>query len=312
MSTVNEDIKQAMKVMDTNSLFIDRFDKIYPFATENVYGCFDNYNFEDKDCLTVLGSSAQMLYMYLNGAKNVTAFDINNLTIYYFYFIKAFLLSNISKEDFTNIFITRNSKEIKRVFSKILKHLKGDAYIFWKSLYNMYHSSLFNDWKLFHYPDRPTIYHTSGFLDDENIKIIRKKIINIDPKFIHCNLKDLSKYLQETFDLIYLSNIIQYTDSIHMYGAESQSKLETLIKYKKLLIDLSKYLKKDGLIYAGYIYEPNDYYQYEPLYNDNRKRIFSPPEFDCHYFKGYNDVEYEIKTGLKRNKLDACLIYSKK
>ena len=113
MSKVDEDINNAIKIIDRASIFTDRFQKIYPFATENVYGCFDGFNFKDKVCLTVLGSSSQMLYMYLNGAKEVTAFDINHLSIYYYYFIKAFLLSKLTKEDLISIFTEKDSKSNK-------------------------------------------------------------------------------------------------------------------------------------------------------------------------------------------------------
>lgn len=49
-----------------------QFKRIYPFATENVAGCFSGYDFIDKDCLTVLGSSVH--FKFINS-------DINNLEL---------------------------------------------------------------------------------------------------------------------------------------------------------------------------------------------------------------------------------------
>ena len=313
MGKVENDINKAISIIDTNISFFDRFEKIYPFATENVYGCFSNYTFYNKDCLTVLGSSSQMLYMYLNGAKDVTTFDINSLSVYYFYFLKAFLLSNLEKEDLTAIFINGNTKITRKIIAKIMKKLKGDAYIFWKELYNKYGEKIFTDFRLFHFVDCPTIYHTSGYLDKENLQEIRKIIPNIEPNFINCNIKDLPKLLDRKYDLIYLSNIIAYVDEVGMYGPLNEKKY-CLLKYKKLLMEISKCLLKDyGWLYAGYIYEPNDYHSLEPLYDyRSRNIIFPRGDYFYHYFKGYNDIEYEIKTGNKRSKTDACLIYLKK
>ena len=309
MSNVDKDIKNAINIIKTNKLFVDRFQKIYPFATENVYGCFSNYNFKDKECLTVLGSSSQMLYMYLNGAKEVTTFDINRLSVYYYYFIKAFLLSKINKEDLISIFTVKSNK---RIISKIIRKLDGDAYIFWKTLYNKYGVKLFTDIKLFHEVDVPTIYHTSGYLEDDSIKELRKIIGKIEPNFINCNVKELPNNLHQKYDLIYLSNIIEYSDNLELFGDISQNKVAALIKYKQLIIELSNYLTEEGLLYGGYIYEPNRYYIHEPLYNNTRKRIFPKEEFKYHIFKGYNDVECEVKARIKRLETDACLIYPNK
>lgn len=312
MGKVEEDIRRAITVIDTNRSFVDRFEKIYPFATENVSGCFNNYNFKDKDCLTVLGSSSQMLYMYLNGAENVTTFDVNPLAVYYFYFIKAFLLSKLKKEELAAIFINGNPKITRKIIYKILKNLKGDAYKFWVTLYRKYKEKLFTDFRLFHYVDVPTIYHTSGYLDQESLIELRKIISSIEPNFINCNVKDLPNLLKQQYDLIYLSNIIEYVDELSLYGP-FKGKLYSLLEYRKLLMNLSQgFLKDYGLLYAGYIYEPNTYRISEPLYNEERSRVFNQKEFDYHYFKGYNDVEYEVKTGLKSNKKDACIIYQKK
>lgn len=94
-----------------------QFKRIYPFATENVAGCFSGYDFKDKDCLTVLGSSVQALYMYLMGAKKVTTFDINPLTIYYLHFQKAFFLSKMKFKDYKNMFHAFSFEETKDIYN---------------------------------------------------------------------------------------------------------------------------------------------------------------------------------------------------
>ena len=132
-----------------------QFKRIYPFATENVAGCFSGYDFKDKDCLTVLGSSVQALYMYLMGAKKVTTFDINPLTIYYLHFQKAFFLSKMKFKDYKNMFHafsfedTKDTYNLDKYYKKISECLDGKYKVFWDTLYDEYGSYLFNTNGLF-------------------------------------------------------------------------------------------------------------------------------------------------------------------
>ena len=66
---------------------LDNYDKIYFQTTEDLTKQKD-LDVEDKDVLTVLSSSDQLLtYRYL-GAKSVETFDFNPLTKYYYYLRK--------------------------------------------------------------------------------------------------------------------------------------------------------------------------------------------------------------------------------
>ena len=115
MSKIKDDIKRANYLIKIPSFFRendDIFDMIYPFTTENINGMFSHFNFKDKDCLSVLGSSDQVFDMYLRGAKSVTAFDINPLTEYLFYLKKAALDANLTKEEYLDYLIVMNILEI--------------------------------------------------------------------------------------------------------------------------------------------------------------------------------------------------------
>ena len=156
MSKIKDDIKRANYLIKIPSFFIendDIFDMIYPFTTENINGMFSHFNFKDKDCLSVLGSSDQVFDMYLRGASSVTAFDINPLTEYFFYLKKAALDANLTKEEYLDYFCYRGTDNyaifgnrlIKpfdiRIFDKIAPNLKGNSYKFWNDLYNKYNFS---------------------------------------------------------------------------------------------------------------------------------------------------------------------------
>ena len=61
------------------------FSRIYSFATENVAGYIDYFDFENKSLLTVGSSGDQVLNAFYNGARDITLFDINEYAKYYVY-----------------------------------------------------------------------------------------------------------------------------------------------------------------------------------------------------------------------------------
>lgn len=235
-----------------------QFKRIYPFATENVAGCFSGYDFKDKDCLTVLGSSVQALYMYLMGAKKVTTFDINPLTIYYLHFQKAFLLSKMKFKDYKNMFHafsfedTKDTYNIDKYYRKISECLDGKYKVFWDTLYDEYGSYLFNTNGLFNPIEcnGNSIDKYMGIYSFSNIRKLRSRIEYFEPEFINCNITELHNYIQQGYDFMYFSNIMQYSKSVF----NSCDLKEALGMYKDLLVGFKDLLNSGGTIYGSYIY----------------------------------------------------------
>lgn len=111
MENIEEDITNAKRIIKgeyeytVNNLFT-KHSRIYPFTNENLNGCFDNFDFNNRNCLTVLGSSDQALDMCLRGACEITTFDINILTKYLFYLKKAAILSGLTKEEYIKFLLS--------------------------------------------------------------------------------------------------------------------------------------------------------------------------------------------------------------
>ena len=61
------------------------YDRVYSETNEACDKIISKFDVKDKSVLTVLGSGDQAFQFYINGAKNVDLFDINKLTIYYYY-----------------------------------------------------------------------------------------------------------------------------------------------------------------------------------------------------------------------------------
>lgn len=88
---LREDEKLAIDICNNRIGFVP-FRKIYATSNEQLDAVFRGFDFNDKEVLSVLGSSDHVFSEYYLGAKNVTAFDINGLTKYYYYLRKWSLI----------------------------------------------------------------------------------------------------------------------------------------------------------------------------------------------------------------------------
>ena len=78
-----------------------RFNSIYPFTSENIAGYMKDLDLTGKKVITVTGSTDHILNAILQGATEITTFDINPLTKPYMD-LKISALKNLSYEDFIN------------------------------------------------------------------------------------------------------------------------------------------------------------------------------------------------------------------
>lgn len=276
MSTLEKDLEYAIMIItseDHSKFIFNHHSKIYPFTNENQIGCFNNYDFNDKSCLTVLGSADQTLDMRLRGAKKITAFDINSLTKYLLDLKLAALLSNITKEEYISFFYPYESFGCNKyalnynIFNKIVQNLSGDNLIFWSKLFDMFTKENISK-KLFTNASCPSkdLGNTIYYLNGDNYYELREKIRDLEVKFINSDIKNLPNKLTEKYDYIYLSNIMNQV--IYMYGRDI-SKINSLAKYKKLTQKLSSFLNEDGVMVICYFFYCN-FKNVEQVFNRNR------------------------------------------
>ncbi len=277
MFSLKQDIKGAKNIIDgknyhSNYIF-PKYSKIYPFTNEDLIGCFNSYDFNNKRCLTVLGSSDQALDMYLRGASEITTFDINVLTKYFFYLKKAALLSNLTKEEYMDFFyplphIIRDKIKYYNTFSKIAKNLSGTNLTFWSKLFdsriNSLHNLFSNDVN-----ECNSLEKSVKYLSDNNYYSLREKIKDMEIKFINSDVINLPDKLSSNYDYIYLSNIMSYAEYIY-----NTSEPNSLKEYKKLILQLIDKLNENGIIVVCYFYFKIPYI----------KNIFNEQEFYYNYF----------------------------
>lgn len=203
--------------------------KVYPCTNEQLDAVFSVCDFKDKNVLSVLASSDQIFSSYYLGASNVDTFDINIFTKYYYYLRFWSLM-------YTDIDVPSISKDnLKKILETVsCSSLEEDGALnFWKTVTKRLDDNLIK--KMF-WPNT-TVNRKTTYGDD--LEGMRKIMRNVSgPNFTKCNFFDLVS-LDKEYDIVVMSNILDYADSI-----------------KKLVFcrdNLFELLKDDGKIICSYV-----------------------------------------------------------
>lgn len=332
MSKIEDDISRAKNLIDMSAFYSrkdDIFDMLYPFTTENINGMFSHFDFKDKDCLSVLGSSDQVFDMYLKGAKSVTTFDINPLTEYLFYLKKAAFDANLTKEEYLDYFCHQGIDDYTifdkdsirpfdiKIFDKISPYLEENSYKFWTSLYDKYSFSTIRDTRRLFTNDeysKDTLENIVAYLDDENFEKLKKISKNLKITFINKDIKEL--VLSKKYDFMYFSNIIQYTSSMFFKDTiceniHLQRKLP-LEAFRNFIMSFKDNLNDNGIIIIGYIYTILEECYSVGIFNKKiRDEVFPLEKFNYYYFKSIDYYESPYDYNDLNKEKDACLVYKK-
>lgn len=232
-----------------------KFYEIYPFATENISGYLNRYNLKEKSILSVGSSNDQIINAYFLGAKQVTSFDINPFTEYYFELKKA-AIKVFSYEEFLNFFCYYNYPKTfiknRNAFSydkflKISKYLSKESFVFWNTLFDRFsglkiRKNMFSkDENLFR-----AVIKNNLYLDKENFYMLKNTIDGLKPLFINCDFRDISGILNDKYDYILLSNVLTYMETMYEYPLKGFSE-----DIKKLF----SFLNDNGVMLVAYLYD---------------------------------------------------------
>ena len=188
---------------------------IYKKTNERLQDILDIFSDKDK-ILCVIGSGDQILNALLNRPQKIDAFDIS---IYpkYFLELKIAAIKTLTREEFIDFFI--NDINYKKedyyddlFYEKIIKELDGDVRDFWKYLFD------FNDWYDIYnsmlFSTEPVIKEyalvQNKYLSEEEYYKLREILKTTKINYIQSDILNLD--IDDNYDLIYLSNIIQYVD----------------------------------------------------------------------------------------------------
>lgn len=237
---------------------------IYKTTNEN-FKLYKHW-YEDKDkILTVEGSGDQILNAIAMGATKITAFDISSFPRY-FSDLKLCALLTLKQEEFEQFFYqlsTYDQEFNDEIFFKIAQNIKdinlnnhsfNQSILFWESLFNffdgydIYNSPLFSS-EFYSYSSVKT---KNLFIEHINYNRLKSLILNVQINHIVDNITNLVTDSKDKYDLINLSNIIDYP--------LDESNKVSLDKYKSLLQSLPLNNGGIALTYLFYLTEKRKKY----------------------------------------------------
>lgn len=296
-----------------NRINLSNLTWIYPFTNENIKDFFDNFDFQGKNCLTVLSGGDFVLDMYLKGAKEITTFDVNPLTYYFFHLKKAAIQADFSLKEFNNFFLSDNQYN-KKQFDILSPYLDATSYEFWSFIYKKYDENVIrSDETLFHKCgiSQNILKKYINYLSKENYAILKEKIANLKINFIEEDIRTLYKCDLGTYDFIYFSNIIEYAYELfyekikNNISEKEDSDLCCLVEYRQLMNQYKNFLNLNGTLVAGMLsYIDNG----NTNVNSNkwRKQTFGGFGFEEIIFPSLDSIMYYIDEEA------AGMIYQKK
>ena len=203
----------------------NKYERVYSKSNENVKGILDNFDIEGKEVLTVLGSGDQALNFLNRKAKSVDTFDVNKLTLYYYYL-------RIWSIRYFDCFYPEIPlcDVLKKVVPK--REDEENAYNFWINYYNKDG----NEINFLQNDSTP-----SGAIID-SLKILNKRLKKETVTFYNIDIASENINLNKKYDIIYTSNIARW-----LLGTLN---LVPISNYRE---NLNRLLKDDGKIICSNI-----------------------------------------------------------
>lgn len=169
-----------------------------------------------KKILCVIGSGDQILNILLTNPEQIDAFDISVFPMY-FLELKIAAIKTLTHEEYISFFIDdidhrKDEYYDDLFFDKISKELPEEIKDFWQHLFD------FNDWDEIYnsmlFSSEPVIKNyaleQNKYLEEKEYYKLREILKNKKINYIQSNILDLD--IEKSYDLIYLSNILQYVN----------------------------------------------------------------------------------------------------
>lgn len=248
-------IKEKDKSLCDKEAFYDR-SAVFRFSNEDIIG-YKKYLYEKKKALIITSSSDAILSSILFGTKSIDSVDISRFPQYY-YELKLATIKALSLKEYVSFLVPEinlrsltqeacNSKTFD-LFYYVKQFLTGDNRFFWDELFNQFGPLDIFQSNLFKRENNKALraimtgnYFNAPYLkDEETYKLLREKISECIVHHYVGDIFELSQVLTAQYDLVNLSNIIDYYDAF---------------KYKSLLNSFN--ISENGII-LSYIFTVDD------------------------------------------------------
>lgn len=221
MADINKDI-ELLKTILTGSGEYNQWNYIYPRTTENVLRVLDTVDVKDMDVYAVLSSSDIPFSLIDKRVKKVDTFDINLLTLRYYYLRKWMLENGIldGKElSYDDIHDIINAKR------EYINEDEEQSVCFW----NQYIDKLEKKFYLYNAILFACVGKRIPRSYDNNLEYLVEYLKNVPLVFENIDIGNPSIELKKRkYDLVYLSNIMDLNDDRQVQVI--RDKLDSILK----------------------------------------------------------------------------------
>lgn len=261
----------------------------YLFSTENITGILNTLDISGKTVLTVGASGDHLFNFTLRGARQTDCFDVN-LYAKYVIELKRKAIEQFSCQQFVEFCLQGISEP------SLYQRLREKLSLPCRFLFDRREQhSFLKPLRL----SRQQLIANNPYLQSE--QAYRQLRCLLTPEtFILSEVQQLSRHLTRTYDLIFLSNIIDYSHL--MFEGDY------LYQYReKVIRPLLNRLKPQGQLAVGYIYDLKDKHasSHRNCANLREERL------RCFYLPGYSYREYDFPSAVENDNRDAILILQK-
>lgn len=215
-------IADALKIVDNygNNLKNAYFHEesfIYMKSNERIQDYVD-YLLNKRRILSVIGSGDQIINMLISSPEHIDCFDIS---VYpeYFLNLKLAALQTLTQEEFLNFFFSSAKTSLDEYyddlyFEKMRKRLTKKYREFWDALLNYTNWYEITNSRLFssEVVTKEYALKQNMYLDDVVYYSMKDKINDVQFTFHTGDIFKTGSKLGDSYDLVYLSNILAYSD----------------------------------------------------------------------------------------------------
>lgn len=247
------------------------YSPVYLETNEVLKGVFKYLNVASKDVCCVTSSGDFALNAIALGAKSVTTFDINKYAKYILALKVATIRTYANPSSYKQFLMRDNPQFLDyEYFQEVRGNLSPQSYDFWQSFYNYVNAKKINLQTSNFFRGNLIVASIiqsqyNFFFDEYFYQILRK---NLNTALITAYDMDITKLLglskRKQFDIVYLSNILQYYETIK--GLETPEKVHAFLEKIKACL-----VRSNGLIGVDYCYWHNliEFYQeFDPNIHD--------------------------------------------
>ncbi|MBQ9834437.1 MAG: hypothetical protein IJO33_04530 [Bacilli bacterium] len=196
---------------------------------------------EIQKALSVLASGDQVFHMISGGVQNIDSFDINRLTEYYALGFKKRAIECLNYYEFMKLFEYYKDWELERHFSEnkdiekyVIENMEEEYKWFWNEFLYAAKEKGFEA-SIFHLSceadliDRQNTKNNLYMKDESEYINLQRRLKEVNISYKYCSIMDVPTTFTK-YDLIYLSNIMDYYRSFYGNNNRPMDDARNLIK----------------------------------------------------------------------------------